>query len=154
MPCFLRWPGQIPAGSVLNGIGSHIDMFPTLLAIAGDTDITKKLHEGHTVGSMTYKVHLDGYNIVPYLTGAVKESPRQAIFYFSDDGDVIAVRSGDWKYVWDGGSEELHNLASDPGESNDLLKEQPIVAASLKEKLARWEVDVKAPRLREFEPRA
>jgi arylsulfatase A-like enzyme len=100
VPCFLRWPGQIPAGSVLNGIGSHIDMFPTLLAIAGDTDITKKLHEGHTVGSMTYKVHLDGYNIVPYITGKAKESPRQAIFYFSDDGDVIAVRSGDWKMTF------------------------------------------------------
>jgi arylsulfatase len=75
-------------------------MFPTLLAIAGDADITKKLHEGHTVGSMTYKVHLDGYNIVPYLTGAVKESPRQAIFYFSDDGEVIAVRAGDWKLTF------------------------------------------------------
>jgi arylsulfatase len=90
--CFIRWPGKIEAGSILNGIGSHIDMFPTLLAIAGDPDITEKLLNGYKVGSTTYNVHLDGYNVLPYLTGATKESPRQAIFYFSDDGDVIAVR--------------------------------------------------------------
>ena len=94
VPCFMRWPGKIAAGSVLNGIGSHIDMFPTLLAAAGDPDITEKLLNGHKVGDETFKVHLDGYNMVPYLTGAAKESPRQALFYFSDDGDVIAVRVG------------------------------------------------------------
>ena len=97
VPCFIRWPGKIQAGSVLNGIVSHIDMLPTLLAAAGDTNITQKLLNGYTVGGMTYKVHLDGYNMVPYLTGAVKESPRNAIMYFSDDGDVMAVRVGDYK---------------------------------------------------------
>jgi len=100
VPCFMRWPGKIAAGSVLNGIGSHIDMLPTLLAIAGEPDIVAKCLNGHKVGATTYKVHLDGQNMVSYLTGAAKESPRQALFYFSDDGDVIAVRAGDWKLTF------------------------------------------------------
>src|SRR5580765_6841768 len=100
VPCFIRWPGKIEAGTILNGIASHIDMLPTLLAIAGESDIVKKVLDGHKVGAMTYKVHLDGSNLVPYLTGQVKESPRQALFYFSDDGDVIAVRAGDWKLTF------------------------------------------------------
>ena len=98
VPCFIRWPGKIEAGSVLNGIVSHIDMFPTLLAAAGNPDVTKQLLDGTTVGGQTYKVHLDGYNQIPYLTGEVKASPREAIMYFSDDGDVIAVRVGDYKF--------------------------------------------------------
>src|SRR6185436_12738393 len=100
VPCFLRWPGKIAADSISNEIGSHIDMLPTLLAAAGETDIVQKVLNGHKVGDMTYKVHLDGNNLVPYLTGQVKKSPRQAIFYFSDDGDVIAVRAGDWKLTF------------------------------------------------------
>jgi arylsulfatase A-like enzyme len=99
VPAFIRWPGKIKAGSVLNGIVSHIDMFPTLLAIAGNPDIGKQLLDGCTVGGKAYNVHLDGYNMVRYLTGQVKESPRNNIFYFSDDGDVLAVRMGDWKLV-------------------------------------------------------
>ena len=98
VPCFMRWPGKIKAGSVLNGIVSHIDMLPTLLAAAGDTDVTQKLLNGYKVGDRTFKVHLDGYNMLPYLTGQVKESPRNAIFYFSDDGEVMAVRVGDYKF--------------------------------------------------------
>jgi arylsulfatase len=73
-------------------------MFPTLLAAAGDPDVTKKLLNGCKVGSKTFKVHLDGYNIIPYVTGAAKESPRDHIMYFSDDGDVMAVRVGDYKF--------------------------------------------------------
>jgi arylsulfatase len=73
-------------------------MFPTLLAAAGNPDVTKQLLNGSKVGSMTYKVHLDGYDMGPYLTGKVKESPRNNIFYFSDDGDVIALRVGDYKF--------------------------------------------------------
>jgi arylsulfatase len=99
VPCFLRWPGKIEAGSVLNGICSHIDMLPTLLAAAGDLDVTQKCLNGYKVGAMTYKVHLDGHNLLPYLTGEQKESPRTNLFYFSDDGDVIAVRNGDYKFV-------------------------------------------------------
>jgi arylsulfatase len=98
VPAFLRWPGKIKAGSVFNGIISHIDMFPTLLAAAGDADVTQKLFNGCTVGGKNFKVHLDGYNLIPYVTGAVKESPRNAIMYFSDDGDVMAVRVGDYKF--------------------------------------------------------
>jgi arylsulfatase len=94
----MRWPGHIKPGTVLNGIVSHIDMFPTLLAAAGNPDVTKQLLDGCTVNGQKYNVHLDGYNQIPYLTGEVKESPRNEIIYFSDDGDVIAVRVGDWKF--------------------------------------------------------
>jgi arylsulfatase len=98
VPCFMRWPGKIKPGSVLNGIVSHIDMFPTLLAAAGNPDVTKQLLDGCTVGGKTFHVHLDGYNQIPYLTGEVKQSPRNAIMYMSDDGDVLAVRVGDYKF--------------------------------------------------------
>ena len=99
VPAFIRWPGKIEPGSVLNGIVSHQDMLPTLLAIAGDPDVTDKLLKGYKVGDKTFKVHIDGLDMVPYLTGQVKESPRKAFFYMSDDGEVMAVRHGDWKFV-------------------------------------------------------
>ena len=73
-------------------------MFPTLLAAAGNPDVTKQLLDGCTVDGKPFHVHLDGYNQIPYLTGEVAQSPRNAIVYFSDDGDVIAVRVGDWKF--------------------------------------------------------
>jgi arylsulfatase len=98
VPCFLRWPGKIKAGTTLNGICSHIDMMPTLLAIAGDDKVAEKCLTGYKVGDMTYKVHLDGHNLIPYLTGQAKESPRNTLMYFSDDGDVMAVRVGDYKF--------------------------------------------------------
>ena len=98
VPCFMRWPGKIKAGSVLNGIVSHIDMFPTLLAAAGNPDVKQQLVNGCTVDSKPFHVHLDGYNQIPYLTGEVAQSPRNALVYFSDDGDVIAVRVGDYKF--------------------------------------------------------
>ena len=97
VPAFIRWPGKIRAGTVLNGIVSHIDMFPTLLAAAGDLDVTQRLLKGTKVGDKTFNVHLDGYNMLPYFTGEVKESPRQSLVYFSDDGELMAVRLGDWK---------------------------------------------------------
>ena len=99
VPSFIRWPGKIKPGSVLNGIVSHIDMFPTLLAIAGNPDVKEQLLDGCTVGGKKYNVHLDGYNMVPYLTGEVKESPRRSLFYFSDDGDVMSVRVDDYKFI-------------------------------------------------------
>ncbi len=99
VPAFLRWPGKIPAGSVVNGIVSHQDMLPTFLHAAGEPDIAAKLLAGATIGGKTYKVHLDGYNMMPYLTGEVKESPRNGFFYISDDGDILAIRYGDWKAV-------------------------------------------------------
>jgi arylsulfatase len=100
VPCLIRWPGKIKPGTVLNGICSHIDMFPTLLAIAGDPNVTEKLLNGCTVGSKNFKVHLDGYNLIPYLTGEAKESPRKFLFYVSDDGDIMALRLGDWKLTF------------------------------------------------------
>jgi arylsulfatase len=99
VPAFLRWPGKIKPGTVLNGIVSHQDMLPTLLAAAGDPDVNAKLEKGYKVGDKTFKVHIDGINMLPYLTGEVKESPRKTFFYMSDDGEVMAVRHGDWKYV-------------------------------------------------------
>jgi arylsulfatase A-like enzyme len=97
VPCFIRWPGKIKAGTVLNGIVSHIDMFPTLLAAAGDPDVTQKLLKGTKVGDKSFNVHLDGVNVLPYLTGEAKESPRNSLAYFSDDGEIMAVRVGDYK---------------------------------------------------------
>src|SRR5580693_3081669 len=101
VPAFLRWPGHIKAGSTLNGIVSHQDMLPTLLAAAGEPDVSKKLLTGYKVGDKTFKVHIDGINVLPYLTGEVKESPRTNFFYISDDGGVMAVRVGDWKLVFE-----------------------------------------------------
>jgi arylsulfatase A-like enzyme len=99
VPAFVRWPGKIKAGSVVNGIVSHQDWLPTLLAAAGEPDISAKLLNGHKAGDKTFKVHIDGLNMLPYLTGEVKESPRQSFFYISDDGDVLGIRMGDWKMV-------------------------------------------------------
>ena len=99
VPAFIRWPGKIKPGTVLNDIVSHQDMLPTLLALAGDPDVKNKLLKGYKVGDKTFKVHIDGFNVLPYLTGQEKESPRKFFFYMSDDGEVMAVRSGDWKLV-------------------------------------------------------
>jgi arylsulfatase A-like enzyme len=99
VPAFVRWPAKFKAGTVLNGIVSHQDWLPTLLAAAGEPDIKAKLLKGHKIGNKTFKVHIDGHDMLPYLTGKVKESPREFLFYFSDDGDIIAIRMGDWKVV-------------------------------------------------------
>jgi arylsulfatase len=76
------------------------DWLPTLVAAAGDSNIKKKLLEGHKAGDMTYKVHLDGYNMLPYFTGKKKKSPRKEMFYFTDDGQLSALRYGDWKLMF------------------------------------------------------
>jgi arylsulfatase A-like enzyme len=100
VPAMVRWPGHIPAGSVRNGIVSHNDWFVTLLAAAGVPDIAEKLEKGSDLGGTTYKVHLDGHNQLPYLTGEVDKSPRQHFFYCSDDGDLTALRYDNWKFVF------------------------------------------------------
>jgi arylsulfatase A-like enzyme len=100
VPLVVRWPGRIPAGVVSNGIVQHHDWLPTFLAAAGEPDIVEKLREGHTAGDKTFKVHVDGFNLVPYLTGEVDESPRQLFIYFSDDGDVLGIRFDNWKAVF------------------------------------------------------
>eukprot|EP00923_Selenidium_pygospionis_P037077 GHVN01064920.1.p1 GENE.GHVN01064920.1~~GHVN01064920.1.p1 ORF type:complete len:498 (-),score=59.36 GHVN01064920.1:287-1780(-) len=99
VPAFIRWPAKIKAGSVANGIVSHQDMLPTLLAAVGDTTVKERLLEGTTVGAKKFHCHIDGYDMIPYLSGEVKESPRETFFYFSDDGDVLAIRHKDWKAV-------------------------------------------------------
>jgi arylsulfatase A-like enzyme len=99
VPSFIRWPEKIKAGTVLNGIASHQDMLPTLLAAAGDDDIKTKLLDGYALDGMTYKVHIDGFNLLPYLCGETDKSPRETVFYFSDDGELIAIRHNDWKTV-------------------------------------------------------
>lgn len=99
-PAFIRWPGHIKAGAVSNQLMSHLDWMPTLLAAAGDPDITDKLLKGYKVGDKTFKVHLDGYNCLPYLTGKAEKSPRESFFYFSDDGELTALRYDNWKMVF------------------------------------------------------
>ena len=100
VPAFIRWPGHIKPDSVSNEIVSGLDWLPTLLAAAGDPDVTQKLLKGYTVGGMTYKVHLDGYNILPYLIGQQPKSPRREFFYFSDDGEFLDLRYENWKFVF------------------------------------------------------
>jgi len=99
-PSMVRWPGQIEAGSVSNEIMSGMDWFPTFLAAAGNADVKENLLKGVTTGGRSYKVHLDGYNFLPYLTGKEKTGPRQELFYFSDDGDLTALRYDDWKVTF------------------------------------------------------
>jgi arylsulfatase A-like enzyme len=101
VPAMVRWPGKIKAGSVTNEIVHHMDWLPTFLAAAGEPDIKNQLKQGgvRAIGR-SYKVHLDGYNILPLLTGATDQSPRKEIFYFSDDGDLTALRYADWKLIF------------------------------------------------------
>jgi arylsulfatase len=96
----IRWPGKIPAGVVSNEIVQHHDWLPTFLAAAGEPDIVEKLKGGHSAGDKTFRVHIDGYNLLPYLTGAEEKSPRQGMVYFSDDGDLVALRFDNWKVVF------------------------------------------------------
>jgi arylsulfatase len=100
VPAMVRFPGKIPAGSVSNEIVSHLDWLPTILAAAGEPDIVDKLKRGHKVGSKTFKVHLDGYNLIPHLTGKDPKSPRKLFLYFTDDGDVAALRYDNFKIAF------------------------------------------------------
>jgi arylsulfatase A-like enzyme len=99
VPCVIRWPGVIKPGTVFNDIFAHEDMLPTLLAAAGDPNIKEELLKGTKVGSKTFKVHLDGYNITEALTGK-SPSPRNEFFYFNDDGSLVALRYNQWKLVF------------------------------------------------------
>ncbi|PHS38765.1 MAG: arylsulfatase [Sulfurovum sp.] len=97
-PTMVRWPGHIKPGQVSNDMMSNLDWMPTLLAAAGNPDIKQQLLKGHKAGDMTYNVHLDGYNFLPYLTGKEKKGPRKEFFYFSDGGDLLAMRAGHIKF--------------------------------------------------------
>lgn len=101
VPAFVRWPGHIKAGAVSNEMISGLDWFPTLLAAVGDTGIKERLVTGWDAGGgHTFKVHLDGYNQLPYLTGQQEKSARREFFYFNDDGQLVAIRVGNWKIVF------------------------------------------------------
>ena len=100
IPLIVRWPGKIPAGIVANDIVQHHDWLPTFLAAAGEPAIVEKLKKGHKAGDKTYKVHIDGYNLLPFLTKEGERSPRKGFIYFSDDGDVVGVRFDNWKVVF------------------------------------------------------
>jgi arylsulfatase len=100
VPAVVRWPGHIPADSVLNGIVSHNDWFVTLLAAAGEPDIAEKLRGGAELNGTMFRVHLDGHNQLDYITGQFDESPRKHFFYVSDDGDLTGLRFDNWKIVF------------------------------------------------------
>jgi arylsulfatase A-like enzyme len=100
VPAFVRWPGKFPAGRTLNDIVCHQDWLPTLLAAAGEPEVREKLLKGHAAGDKTFKVHIDGLNVLPYLTGEQEKGPRESFFYVNDDGQLVAVRHNDWKLVF------------------------------------------------------
>jgi arylsulfatase A-like enzyme len=137
IPMMVRWPGHIPAGHVSNDVVQHHDWLPTFLAIAGEPTIADKLRAGHTAGDKTFKVHLDGYNLLDFLTTEGVRSPRQAFMYFDDDGQLVAMRYDNWKAVfaeqrcqgtlqiWSepfvaGRLPKLFNLRTDPFERADI----------------------------------
>jgi arylsulfatase len=137
IPELIRWPGKIPAGVVSNEIVQHHDWLPTFLAAAGEPDVVEKLKKGHKAGDVTYKVHIDGYNFLPYLTGKEKAGPRKGLIYFDDDGDLVAMRFDNWKItfleqrcpgtllIWGEPFTKLripkiHNLRTDPYERADI----------------------------------
>jgi arylsulfatase len=100
VPCVMRWPGTIKPGSVINDIASLQDFIPTFAAAAGEPDLVEKVKKGYKIGEMTFKVHLDGFNLQPFLSGKEKESPRKGFLYWSDDGDLMALRMNQYKIVF------------------------------------------------------
>ena len=135
VPSLIRWPGVIKPGTVINETGSHMDMMETLLAAAGDTTVKEDLLKGKQYGDRTFKVHLDGYNLLPAFKGE-SEWPRKEFLYWTDDGNIAALRYNNWKMtflrqnsvgfkVWETPFEELRwpmltNLRLDPFErAND-----------------------------------
>jgi arylsulfatase len=115
VPTLIRWPGVIKPGSRSNQVFAHEDMLPTLLAAAGVPDVKEKLLKGYSAGDdRNFKVHLDGYNLVPFFKGEVKESPRKEMLYWSDDGDLMALRYGNWKAVFKEQRAESFQVWSEP----------------------------------------
>jgi arylsulfatase A-like enzyme len=135
VPMLVRWPGKIKPGQISNEIVQHHDWFPTFLAMAGDPAVVEKLKSGYQAIGRTYRNHIDGYNFLPYLTGGEANGPRKEFFYFTDDGDLSALRYGNWKIlfmvqrghgleVWQEQYDALRfpileNLRSDPFERAD-----------------------------------
>jgi arylsulfatase A-like enzyme len=167
VPCFVRWPGHFPAGETLNGLVAHEDWLPTFAAVAGAPDIKEKLLKGTEINGRTYRNHLDGYNQLDYLSGKVKESPRNEFFYVNDDGQIVAMRYGAWKAVFLENRGEafgvwrepfvelriplLFNLLRDPFERaqhnsntyNDWFLDRPFVIAPLQGMAAKFLMSMK-----------
>jgi arylsulfatase A-like enzyme len=137
VPCLIKWPGTIRPGTIINDVCAHEDFIPTFAAANGDTDLVEKLKNGAMLNGKSFKVHLDGYNLLPFLKGDTKDLPRQEFLYWSDDGDLMALRFREWKIafmeqnvelnpktplgVWQGDFTKLrapniYNLRSDPFE--------------------------------------
>jgi arylsulfatase len=135
VPMCIRWPGVIKPGTIHNEMCAHEDLIPTFAAAAGEPDLVEKVKKGYQCGDKTFKVHLDGYNLIPFFRGEVKESPRKEFLYWSDDGDLFGIRVKDWKIVfiqqnhtgldiWEKEFERLrvpniYNLLADPFERGD-----------------------------------
>jgi arylsulfatase A-like enzyme len=100
IPCLMRWPGVIEPGRVVNDICSLQDFLPTFAAANGEPELVEKVKKGYEMGGKTFKVHLDGYNLLPFLSGKEQECPRQGFLYWSDDGDMMAMRMGRYKIVF------------------------------------------------------
>ncbi len=100
VPTLIKWPGVIEAGTVYNDVFSHEDMLPTIMAAVGEADIKEKLKKGHRAIGRNYKVHLDGYNLLPYFKGEADEGPRKEFFYWTDDGQLANLRYDRWKMVF------------------------------------------------------
>ena len=109
VPAFLRWPAKWQAGVTLNGIVAHQDMLTTFLAAAGDPDIAAKCRAGHDAAGKTFKVVLDGKDMNAYFAGETDESPRDRFFYVNDDAELVALRVGDWKFIFK--EQRAHQLA-------------------------------------------
>jgi arylsulfatase len=99
VPCAIRWPGVIKPGTIINDVASHEDMLPTLMAAAGDTTVTEDLLKGAKVGDSTFKVHIDGYNLLPAFKGE-GAWPRKEFIYWTDDGNAAALRYNNWKVTF------------------------------------------------------
>jgi arylsulfatase len=137
VPCIVRWPGVIKPGTVTNELMSHNDWIPTFASIAGEPDLTNKLLKGYTANGKTYKVHLDGFDQSNFLRGKSPKSARDKFFYTDDDGLLVGLREGDYKYVFAeqrlGGTlgvwaepftklrlQKIFNLYQDPFERADI----------------------------------
>jgi len=100
VPCAIRWPGVIEPGRIVNDICAHEDFIPTFAAACGEDGLVDKVRKGHELNGKKFKVHLDGENLLPFLKGDVDKSPRQGFMYWSDDGDLLAVRVRQWKVAF------------------------------------------------------
>jgi arylsulfatase A-like enzyme len=137
MPCMAMLPGVIRPGSKTTQVALGMDWLPTFRSATGVRAPADK--------------KVDGVDLWPVMTGSKGAFERTIYFRYKRlQARRKAVRSGDWKYVWDSGKDELHNLADDPGEVRDVLASHPDIVAELRRKLEAWEVDVRAPRLKEF----